>query len=234
MAGVKYLIVAAMDTFSANEKDTQSEQEQTTKAAAENGNVFPETNHEDKKEGIYKSPPSERFGNQPQTKRPTYIKIHREHIDPETLDIYGLSWEWYSDREFVLIKQWVPDELQEELFAHTRRRRNELKATDIAGQIYRGKQCMVRDKHGETAILTVDLSESKNQTISPFGQIVSRKPTADRLEERYGFEAITRISISSAYRFRDPSGRESAVLKYQTAAETPTEISSRWTLVLLV
>ena len=26
--------------------------------------------------------------------RPTYVKVHRKHLDPETLDVYGLPWEW--------------------------------------------------------------------------------------------------------------------------------------------
>ena len=26
--------------------------------------------------------------------RPTYIKVHRKHVSPETLDEYGLPWEW--------------------------------------------------------------------------------------------------------------------------------------------
>lgn len=28
--------------------------------------------------------------------RPTYIKVHRKHLSPETLDAYGLPWEWYE------------------------------------------------------------------------------------------------------------------------------------------
>lgn len=27
-------------------------------------------------------------------KRPTYIKVHRKHLSPETLDIHHLPWEW--------------------------------------------------------------------------------------------------------------------------------------------
>ena len=26
--------------------------------------------------------------------RPTYIKVHRRHLDPDTLDVYQLPWEW--------------------------------------------------------------------------------------------------------------------------------------------
>lgn len=26
--------------------------------------------------------------------RPTYLKVHSKHLDPETLDMYDLPWEW--------------------------------------------------------------------------------------------------------------------------------------------
>lgn len=29
-----------------------------------------------------------------QISRPTYIKVHKEHVDPKTLDVYDLPWEW--------------------------------------------------------------------------------------------------------------------------------------------
>lgn len=29
-----------------------------------------------------------------EVKRPTYIKVHRKHLSPETLDVYSLPWEW--------------------------------------------------------------------------------------------------------------------------------------------
>ena len=28
--------------------------------------------------------------------RPTYIKVHRKHLSPDTLDLYDLPWEWYD------------------------------------------------------------------------------------------------------------------------------------------
>ena len=33
-------------------------------------------------------------GNTLSLSRPTYVKIHRKHLDPETLNIYHLPWEW--------------------------------------------------------------------------------------------------------------------------------------------
>ena len=39
---------------------------------------------------VEKIPP----GNTLSLSRPTYVKIHRKHLDPETLNIYHLPWEW--------------------------------------------------------------------------------------------------------------------------------------------
>lgn len=36
--------------------------------------------------------------------RPTFIKVHRKYLHPDTLDYYGLPWEWDSV-SFVLPKQ---------------------------------------------------------------------------------------------------------------------------------
>jgi hypothetical protein len=188
--------------------------------------------HKDMEEPIHKPPPSERVNIQPKVKRPTYIKVHRKYLDPETLDEYGLPWMWDpNDWHYLLIKRWISEDLQDALFEHTQKRKKGSMGEHSAGRKDRGKQRTVSDSNGEV-ILTVDLSEREDRNAPLFGQKVSRKPTADRLEERYGFEAINRISVSSACRFRDPSGKENSVLKYhQTVVEPPTQISFRWTSV---
>lgn len=57
-------------------------------------------------------------------KGPTYIRINLKHILPETLNHYNLPWEYDPDqRDYLLIKQYISHELQDELFAHTRRLR---------------------------------------------------------------------------------------------------------------
>ncbi|KAL9015826.1 MAG: hypothetical protein Q9185_006793 [Variospora sp. 1 TL-2023] len=56
--------------------------------------------------------------------RPTYIRVHRKWIEPETLDAYDLPWEWedvsLQDREFFLIRRWINQDDQDKLFEHTR------------------------------------------------------------------------------------------------------------------
>ncbi|KAK5938556.1 hypothetical protein PMZ80_009528 [Knufia obscura] len=66
--------------------------------------------------------------------RPTYIRVKEEHLLPETLDEYGLPWEFdRTDGRYLLIKEYISHELQQELFEHTRKlriRREKLLITD--------------------------------------------------------------------------------------------------------
>ena len=71
--------------------------------------------------------------------QPINVMAHVEHLDPETLDEYGLPWEYNSvamtehflsyilqlilfqkDPSYINIKQWIPEEDQDLLFEHTR------------------------------------------------------------------------------------------------------------------
>ncbi|KAJ6149409.1 hypothetical protein N7471_000608 [Penicillium samsonianum] len=54
----------------------------------------------------------------------TWIKVHRKHLMPDTLIAYGLPWDWDEhDTNYIIIKKWIDDDFQEQLFAHTRRLR---------------------------------------------------------------------------------------------------------------
>ncbi|KAJ5168298.1 uncharacterized protein N7482_003892 [Penicillium canariense] len=58
------------------------------------------------------------------TEKTTWIKVHRKHLLPETLLAYNLPWDWDErDTNYIIIKRWVTEDFQEELFAHTRRLR---------------------------------------------------------------------------------------------------------------
>ncbi|KAE8372473.1 hypothetical protein BDV26DRAFT_297841 [Aspergillus bertholletiae] len=57
----------------------------------------------------------------------TWIKIHRRHLLPETLAEYNLNWDWdENDSNYLLIKEWVDEEFQDELFEHTKRLRDKM------------------------------------------------------------------------------------------------------------
>ena len=61
--------------------------------------------------------------------RPTYIKVHREHVEPTTLNVYNLPWEWDHTSaqegvcQYMIIKTWIPEHDQDVLFEHTRKLR---------------------------------------------------------------------------------------------------------------
>lgn len=59
-----------------------------------------------------------------ETKKTTWIKVHRKHLLPETLMAYSLPWDWDErDTNYIIIKRWITEDFQEELFSHTRRLR---------------------------------------------------------------------------------------------------------------
>lgn len=67
--------------------------------------------------------------------RPTYIRVQEKHLLPETLDAYGLPWEYDPhDRKYIFIKRYITHEAQQELFNHSaeiiRRRRTKYMLTD--------------------------------------------------------------------------------------------------------
>ncbi|KAL8953059.1 MAG: hypothetical protein Q9222_001052 [Ikaeria aurantiellina] len=81
--------------------------------------------------------------------RPTYIKVHRKHLSPETLDAYDLPWEWDDrDSNFVVIKRWINENDQDKLFEHTRRLREQRLLTNTAVELKKehGKLKLVREK----------------------------------------------------------------------------------------
>lgn len=51
--------------------------------------------------------------------RPTYTRMSRRHIEIETLDYYGIKYE-FEDDEHVIIKRWIPQWEQESLWDHTK------------------------------------------------------------------------------------------------------------------
>ncbi|KAJ6084021.1 hypothetical protein N7486_010821 [Penicillium sp. IBT 16267x] len=55
-------------------------------------------------------------------RKTTWIKVHRKHLLPETLLAYNLPWDWdETDSNYIIIKRWVTEDFQEELFSHTKR-----------------------------------------------------------------------------------------------------------------
>ncbi|KAE8356116.1 hypothetical protein BDV28DRAFT_2485 [Aspergillus coremiiformis] len=54
-----------------------------------------------------------------------WVKIHRKDLLPDTLIAYKLPWEWdEDDSNYLIIKEWIGEDFQQELFGHTRRLRD--------------------------------------------------------------------------------------------------------------
>ncbi|KAL1973241.1 hypothetical protein VTN31DRAFT_5876 [Thermomyces dupontii] len=87
----------------------------------------------------------------------TYIKVHRKYLLPETLMAFGLPWDFHPrDPNYLIIKKYISEDLQEELFAHTRRLRegklvSETSSTNIELRVNdrnKDKMYLVRKRNG--------------------------------------------------------------------------------------
>ncbi|KAL8970662.1 MAG: hypothetical protein Q9183_001410 [Haloplaca sp. 2 TL-2023] len=82
--------------------------------------------------------------------RPTYIKVHRKYLSPDTLDAYDLPWEWDDrDSNYIVIKRWINENDQDKLFEHTRKLREQRLLTNSAPVELKkenGKLKLVREK----------------------------------------------------------------------------------------
>ncbi|RMZ89306.1 hypothetical protein DV736_g3482, partial [Chaetothyriales sp. CBS 134916] len=53
--------------------------------------------------------------------RPTFIKVSRKYLSPDTLDHFNLPWEWdKKNTEYIVIKKYIDEDFQDVLFEHTR------------------------------------------------------------------------------------------------------------------
>jgi hypothetical protein len=102
-------------------------------------------------------------------RRPMFLKVHRKHMSPDTLDEFDLPWEWDTvsldlkswlklnwesdissqrDSNYILIQQWIPEHEQTILFEHTRKQRERKQLTDTTIELKkeRDKLLLVRQK----------------------------------------------------------------------------------------
>ncbi|KAJ6102931.1 hypothetical protein N7486_005358 [Penicillium sp. IBT 16267x] len=82
-------------------------------------------------------------------------KVHRKHLLPETLNAYNLPWEWdEGDSRYLIIKRWITEDFQEELFAHTKR-------------IRKGKTLTEKDTIDNAGATLQDLMPNRNYDFEP-------------------------------------------------------------------
>ncbi|KAJ5183644.1 hypothetical protein N7492_001260 [Penicillium capsulatum] len=93
----------------------------------------------------------------------TWIKVHRKHLMPETLIAYGLPWEWDErDSSYIIIKRWVTEDFQEELFGHTRRLREGKVLTQTSAST---TELRVKDRNKDKMFLVRKKSPSRRTRI---------------------------------------------------------------------
>ncbi|KAJ5884418.1 hypothetical protein N7504_011990 [Penicillium tannophilum] len=64
----------------------------------------------------------------------TSYKIHSKHLLPDTLNAYQLPWHWDgTDSQYLVIRRWFSEDLQNDLFRHTRNIRGERPGSPIGG-----------------------------------------------------------------------------------------------------
>ncbi|KAL8763382.1 MAG: hypothetical protein Q9184_000770 [Pyrenodesmia sp. 2 TL-2023] len=81
--------------------------------------------------------------------RPTFIKVHRKYLSPDTLDAFDLPWEWDDrDSNFIIIKGWINENDQDRLFEHSRKLREQRLITNEKIELKKenGKLKLVREK----------------------------------------------------------------------------------------
>ncbi|KAJ6004492.1 hypothetical protein N7522_006137 [Penicillium canescens] len=95
--------------------------------------ILKKKNKEEKKEK--KEEKKEKKEEKEEKEKTTWIKVHRKHLLPETLIAYSLPWDWDEhDTEYIIIKKWITEDLQEELFAHTQRIRHQKEHQRVIAQ----------------------------------------------------------------------------------------------------
>ncbi|KAL1964659.1 hypothetical protein VTN77DRAFT_6685 [Rasamsonia byssochlamydoides] len=93
----------------------------------------------------------------------TYIRVHRKYLLPETLIAYRLPWEWDEhDSNYIIIKTWISEDFQEELFAHTRRIREGKLVSETSSSL---TELRVNDKKKDKMYLVRKKSPSRRAWI---------------------------------------------------------------------
>lgn len=59
--------------------------------------------------------------------RATYTRMARKHLSIETLRTFDIDWDYDEDPDYVLIKRWVPEHEQDQLWKHTKKLREKRK-----------------------------------------------------------------------------------------------------------
>ncbi|KAL4933931.1 uncharacterized protein BDV17DRAFT_250924 [Aspergillus undulatus] len=96
-------------------------------------------------------------------RKATWIKVHRKHLLPDTLIAYQLPWAWDElDGNYIIIKTWISEGLQDELFAHSRRLREGKLVTQTTSSL---TELRVNDRNKDKMYLVRKKSPSRRSWI---------------------------------------------------------------------
>ncbi|KAF4634226.1 hypothetical protein G7Y89_g3896 [Cudoniella acicularis] len=112
--------------FDGRRDKTDSNTKQTTSPTRSRSDVTKPVNPEripTREDEAYKKWMKENLMVSNVSERPTYTRMSRRHTSLESLNAFNMDWILDYDPEYVLVKQKVPEEMQEWLFSHTARLR---------------------------------------------------------------------------------------------------------------
>ncbi|KAL4791283.1 hypothetical protein BDV19DRAFT_370768 [Aspergillus venezuelensis] len=122
-----------------------------------------EKEKEEKKEKKEEKKEKEDKKDEEEQRKATWIKVHRKHLLPDTLIAYQLPWAWDDvDGNYIIIKTWISEELQDELFAHSRRLREGRLVTQTTSSL---TELRVNDRNKDKMYLVRKKSPSRRSWI---------------------------------------------------------------------
>ncbi|KAL5332231.1 hypothetical protein BJX70DRAFT_384783 [Aspergillus crustosus] len=116
-----------------------------------------------KEEKEEKEEKKERKEEELEQRKATWIKVHRKHLLPDTLIAYQLPWAWDElDGNYIIIKTWISEDMQEELFAHSRRLREGKLVTQTSSSL---TELKVNDRNKDKLFLVRKKSPNRRSWI---------------------------------------------------------------------
>lgn len=94
--------------------------------------------------------------------RPTFTRMSRKHLSIETLRTFNVEFDLDMDPEYILIKRWVPEWEQDQLWKHTKYIREK-----------RGKLLLIEEKKHHDKMLLVE--EKRHSRLEPEFEWVRKK-----------------------------------------------------------
>lgn len=171
--------------------------------------------------------------------RPTYIKVHRKHLDPETLNIYELPWEVdKSDPNFLIIKQYINEKDQEILFAHTSRLHEVRHFKEMKAELLKMERDKGEKRNSNGHVLSEEgtkkqhifLKDPLNRTlVLPFELCDTMDGLVQLLHDAFSpFKVLEALVLAGEYDLQTLKGGTILPRAWKYVVEPGMEIMMRW------